>query len=38
MGRYCFDLESSGFLDDSTVDYQSSPWRLRDNFKVQSVS
>ena len=36
-GRYCFDLETSGFLDDSNVDYTASPWRLRDSFKLHCI-
>lgn len=36
-GRYCFDIETNGFLDDSTVDYNSSPWQLKDNFKLHCI-
>lgn len=36
-GRYCFDIESSGLLDDSTVDYTASPWKLKDTFKIHCV-
>lgn len=36
-GRYYFDIESSGLLDDSTVDYTSSPWKLRDNFVIHCI-
>jgi len=37
VGRYCFDIETSGLLDDSTVDYEASPWKLRDNFKLHCI-
>lgn len=37
MGRYCFDIESTGFLDDSTVDYNASPWKLKDDFKIHCI-
>ncbi len=36
-GRWYFDIESSGLLDDSTVDYAASPWKLRDNFVVHCI-
>lgn len=32
--RLAFDLEASGLLDESTVDYTASPWELKDCFKV----
>ena len=34
-GRYYFDIESNGLLDDSTVDYTASPWKLKDHYKIQ---
>jgi len=37
MGRYVFDIEANGLLDDSTVDYLASPWKLRDNFKIHCI-
>ena len=35
--RWCFDIEATGLLDDTTVDYTSSPWKLRDNFKLHCI-
>lgn len=35
--RWCFDIESSGLLDDSTVDYTASPWKLKENFKIHCI-
>lgn len=32
--RLAFDLEASGLLDETTVDYTASPWKLKENFKV----
>ena len=32
------DAEASGLLDDSTVDYTASPWKLKDTFKMHIVS
>ena len=32
------DVESSGLLDDSTVDYTASPWKLKPEFKIHVVS
>jgi hypothetical protein len=32
------DAESSGLLNDETVDYTASPWKLKDNFKMHIVS
>jgi hypothetical protein len=37
MGRYCFDIEASGLLDESTVDYTTSPWKLKDTFTVHCI-
>ena len=36
-GVFCFDIEATGLLDDSTVDYCASPWRLKDNFKIHCI-
>jgi DNA polymerase I-like protein with 3'-5' exonuclease and polymerase domains len=36
-GRYGFDIESSSLLDDSTVDYTASPWKLKDGFKIHCI-
>lgn len=38
MGRYAYDIEASGLLDDSTIDYTASPWKLKDNFKVHCIA
>jgi len=35
-GLYCFDIEANGLLDDSTVDYTTSPWSLKD-FKIHCI-
>ena len=35
--RWCFDIESSSLLDDSTVDYTASPWKLKENFKIHCI-
>lgn len=32
------DAEASGLLDDSTVDYTASPWKVKDTFKMHIVS
>ena len=32
------DAESNGLLDNSTVDYTSSPWKLKDSFAMHVVS
>lgn len=36
-GRYYFDIESNGLLDDSTVDYTASPWKLKDHYKIHCI-
>lgn len=36
-GRYCFDIETTGLLDDSTVDYTASPWKMRDGYKIHCI-
>ena len=33
-----FDIEASGLLDDSTVDYSASPFKLRDSFKLHCLA
>lgn len=35
--RWCFDIESSSLLDDSTVDYTASPWKLKESFKIHCI-
>lgn len=35
--RYVFDIEASGLLDDSTVDYTASPWVLKDAFVIHCI-
>lgn len=37
MSLYCVDIETSGLLNDFTVDYTASPWKLRDNFKIHCI-
>lgn len=32
--RLAFDLEATGLLDSTTVDYTASPYKLKDNFKI----
>lgn len=32
MGKWTFDKEASGLLDETTVDYLSSPWKLKPTF------
>lgn len=32
------DAEANGLLDDTTVDYTASPWKLKDNFVMHVVS
>lgn len=33
-GSWSFDLEANGLLDDSTIDYNSSPYKLKPEFKI----
>lgn len=33
----CWDIEATGFLDDSNVDYLASPWKLKDHFKIHCI-
>lgn len=35
--RLCWDSEATGFLNDENVDYQASPWKVRDHFKIHCV-
>lgn len=35
--KICFDIEATGLLDDSTVDYTASPWVLRDTFNLHCI-
>lgn len=32
------DIEGTGLIDETTVDYSSSPWKLKENFKVHCVT
>jgi hypothetical protein len=32
--RLCWDIEANGLLDDTTVDYTASPYKLKDSFEV----
>jgi hypothetical protein len=34
----CWDIEATGFLDDSNVDYMASPWKLKDHFKIHCIA
>lgn len=36
-GRYYFDIEATNLLDDKSVDYTASPWKLKDNFKIHCI-
>ncbi len=36
--RLCWDSEATGLLNDENVDYQDSPWKVRDHFKIHCVS
>lgn len=35
--RLVFDIESTGLLDDSTVDYTASPFKLKPGYKVHCI-
>lgn len=37
MKRITYDVETNGFLDNSTIDYCASPYKLKDNFKIHSI-
>lgn len=34
----CWDIEATGFLDESNVDYMASPWKLKDHFKIHCIA
>ena len=34
----CWDIEATGFLDESNVDYTASPWKLKDHFKIHCIA
>jgi len=36
-GKWAFDMEANGFLDDTHVDYTMSPWKLKDSFKIHCI-
>lgn len=37
QGRWAFDIEASGLLDHTTVDYTQSPYKLKDNFVIHCI-
>lgn len=37
MKKLVWDIESNGLLDESTVDYTASPYRLKDTFKMHCI-
>lgn len=36
-GRWAFDVEASGLLDHTTVDYTQSPYKLKPNFVIHCI-
>lgn len=36
-GRWAFDVEASGLLDHTTVDYTQSPYRLKPHFRIHCL-
>lgn len=36
--RLCWDIEATGFLDGSNVDYTASPWKLKKHFKIHCIA
>ena len=36
--RLVWDIEATGFLDDSNVDYLASPWRVKPHFKIHCIA
>ena len=38
MSELVYDIEATGFLDDSNVDYTASPWKLKDHFKIHCIA
>jgi DNA polymerase I-like protein with 3'-5' exonuclease and polymerase domains len=37
MGAFTFDIESNNLLNDESVDYLSSPYRLKDSFEMHCI-
>lgn len=37
IGGFTWDIESSGLLDGSTIDYTSSPYKIRDDYKIHCI-
>ena len=37
MRRVTIDIESNGLLDDTTIDYTASPYKLKDTFKIWCI-
>ena len=38
MKRITLDIEATGLLDETTVDYTASPWELKDNFQIHCIT
>ena len=38
MCELTWDIEATGFLDDSNVDFKASPWKLKDHFKIHCIA
>ena len=36
--RIVFDIETTGFVDHSSVDYTASPYKLKDTFKIHCIA
>lgn len=36
--RIVFDLESTGFLDHTSIDYTASPYKLKDTYKIHCIA
>jgi hypothetical protein len=37
QGRWAFDIEASGLLDHTSVDYTQSPYKIKDNFVIHCI-
>lgn len=37
MGAFTFDIESNNLLNDESIDYLSSPYRLKDSFEMHCI-
>ena len=36
--RITVDIEATGLLDETTVDYTASPWKLKESFKIHCIT